>query len=165
MKKLISSVGVMALVAAGYLALSTANSYTPVATAEAGGKKVYNGTLYVAGMGGHFAVADVTIDPNKTDAPITVNDIDMLDIGGKGYPTHDARIDAKDKNTMYWSTYKLDTWKEKGKKGGKLHVGKSDLQKEGGNTLNGNDMEDKIGLIARFYPTRLIPQKKIKKNE
>lgn len=128
MKKLISTVGVMALVAAGYLALSTVNSYSPVvATAEAGGKKVYNGTLYVAGMGGHFSVADVTIDPNNEMSPIKVNNIDMLDIGGKGYPTHDARIDAKDKNTMYWSTYKLDTWKEKGAKGGNLHVGKSNL--------------------------------------
>jgi hypothetical protein len=59
--------------------------------------------------------------------PITVNSLDKLDIGGKGYPTLDARIDAKDKNTMYWSTYRLDTWKEKGKRGGNLHVGKSNL--------------------------------------
>jgi hypothetical protein len=51
----------------------------------------------------------------------------MLDIGGAGYPTHDARIDANDRNTMYWSTYKLDTWKDKEAKGGNLHVGKSNL--------------------------------------
>ncbi|MBE9519552.1 MAG: hypothetical protein IME97_00380, partial [Proteobacteria bacterium] len=69
MKKLISTAGVIALVAAGYLTLSTVNSYSPVvATAEASGKKTYNATLYVAGMGGHFSVADVTIDPNNTAA-------------------------------------------------------------------------------------------------
>jgi hypothetical protein len=52
----------------------------------------------------------------------------MMDIGGAGYPTHDARIDVNDKNTMYWSTYKLDTWKDKDAKGGNLHVGKSNLK-------------------------------------
>jgi hypothetical protein len=128
MKKILSTVGVLALVAGAYMTLSTVNNYSPVAVAEASGKTVYNGTLYVAGMGGHFSVADVTIDPNNTAAPITVNSTDMLDIGGAGYPTHDARIDAKDRNTMYWSTYKLDTWKDKGAKGGNLHVGKSDLK-------------------------------------
>jgi hypothetical protein len=29
---------------------------------------------------------------------------------------------------MYWSTYKLDTWKDKDAKGGNLHVGKTDLR-------------------------------------
>lgn len=127
MKKLLSTVGVLSLVAGAYLTLSTVNSYTPVADA-AGGKSTYDGTLYIAGMGGHFSVADVSIDPNNEAAPITVNSVEMLDIGGKGYPTHDARIDAKDRNTMYWSTYKLDTWKEKGAKGGNLHVGTVDLK-------------------------------------
>jgi hypothetical protein len=108
----------MAVVAAGVMMFSPA----PVKSGQ-----TYSGTLYVAGMGGHFAVADVTIDP-ASDAPIKVNNLDMLDIGGKTHPTHDARIDVNDRNTMYWSTYKLDTWKEKGKKGGKLHVGKSDLK-------------------------------------
>jgi hypothetical protein len=72
-------------------------------------------------MGGHFAIADVTIDPNDSENPIKVKDLNMLDIGGKTHPTHDARIDAKDRNTMFWSTYKLDS-------NGKLHVGKSDLK-------------------------------------
>ncbi len=79
-------------------------------------------------MGGHFSAADISIDPNNTEAPITVNKVEMIDIGGAGYPTHDARIDASDRNTMYWSTYKLDTWKDKDAKGGNLHVGKSDLK-------------------------------------
>jgi hypothetical protein len=77
--------------------------------------------MYVAGMGGHFAVADVTIDPSNAANPIKVNSLEMLDIGGKTHPTHDARIDAKDRNTMFWSTYKLDP-------AGNLHVGKSDLK-------------------------------------
>jgi hypothetical protein len=78
-------------------------------------------------MGGHFSVADVTIDPNNAAAPITVHSTEMLDIGGNTHPTHDARIDENDRNIMFWSTYKLDTWKEKGAKGGNLHIGKSDL--------------------------------------
>jgi len=130
MKKILSTVGVLALVAGAYMTLSTVNSYSPVpATAEASmAKKAYNATLYVAGMGGHFSVADVSIDPNNEAAPITVNSVDMLDIGGATHPTHDARIDVNDRNTMYWSTYKLDTWKDKTAKGGNLHVGKSDLK-------------------------------------
>ncbi len=39
----------------------------------------------------------------------------------KTHPTHDARIDANDSNTMFWSTYVLDPK-------GKQHVGKSDLK-------------------------------------
>ena len=128
MKKVLSTIGVMALVAGAYLTLSTVNSYTPVADAADEMKKpTYSGTLYVAGMGGHFSKADVVIDPNNEEAPITVNSVEMVDIGGSGYPTHDARIDANDRNTMYWSTYKLDTWKDKDAKGGNLHVGKTDL--------------------------------------
>jgi hypothetical protein len=128
MKKILSTVGILSLVAGAYFTLSTINAYSPVATAEAGMKKTYNGTLYVAGMGGHFSIADVSIDPNNDNAPITVNSVDMLDIGGASHPTHDARIDNKDRNTMYWSTYKLDTWKDKGATGGNLHVGKSNLK-------------------------------------
>ena len=129
MKKILSTVGILSLVAGAYFTLSAVNSYSPaVAVAEAAGKPVYNGTLYVAGMGGHFSVADVTIDPNNEATPIKVNSVDMLDIGGAGYPTHDARIDVTDRNTMYWSTYKLDTWKDKEAKGGNLHVGKSNLK-------------------------------------
>jgi len=121
MKKTLSTLGILSLVAGAYLTLSTVNSYTPVAAA-AGGKKAYSGTLYVAGWGGHFSVADVTIDPNNENAPISINSVDKLDIGGKGYPTCDARIDASDRSTMYWSTYKKDP------KGGYLHVGKSNLK-------------------------------------
>jgi hypothetical protein len=134
MKKILSTVGILSLVAGAYFTLSAVNSYSPVvASAEAAGKPVYNGTLYVAGMGGHFSIADVTIDPNNEAAPIKVNSVDMLDIGGASHPTHDARIDDKDRNTMYWSTYKLDNWKDdpeskEAKAIGNLHVGKSNLK-------------------------------------
>jgi hypothetical protein len=128
MKKVLSTVAILSLVAGAYFTLSAVNSYSPVAVAQAAGKSTYAGTLYIAGMGGHFSKADVSIDPNNLEEPITVNKVDMVDIGGAGYPTHDARIDASDRNTMYWSTYKLDTWKDKNAKGGNLHVGKTDLR-------------------------------------
>ena len=124
MKKIFVTVLVLTLMTAGYLAFTSTSSETATATAAV---KPYSATMYVAGMGGHFAVADITIDPTDTKNPIKVNNLDMLDIGGKSHPTHDARIDASDRTTMYWSTYKLDNWKEKGKGPGKLHVGKSDL--------------------------------------
>ena len=128
MKKIVSTAGILSLVAGMYLAFSTFTSFSPVVTAEAGMKKTYNATMYIAGMGGHFSIADVTIDPNNEAAPITVHSVDMLDIGGESHPTHDARIDDKDRNIMYWTTYKLDTWKHKGSKDGNLHVGKSNLK-------------------------------------
>ena len=82
----------------------------------------YEATMYVAGMGGHFADAKLTIEPEK-DTPITITELGKLDIGdGETHPVHDARIDKKDRNTMYWSTYKLDK-----DAGSVTHVGKSDL--------------------------------------
>jgi WD40 repeat protein len=123
MKKVLSTVVALAFVVGGYLAFSTVDTATPVAQAG----KTYSGTLYVAGMGGHFAKADVTIDPSDTAKPIKVNALDMVDIGGETHPTHDARINDQDRTKMFWSTYKLDTWKDKDAKGGNLHVGESDL--------------------------------------
>lgn len=82
----------------------------------------YEATMYVAGMGGHFADAKLVIEPGK-DTPITITELGKLDIGdGDTHPTHDARIDNKDRNIMYWSTYKLDK-----DAGSVTHVGKSDL--------------------------------------
>lgn len=83
----------------------------------------YSGTFYVAAMGGHFAKAVTTIDPSKPD-PFTISELTKIDIGdGKSHPTHDARIDCKDANTMYWSTYNLDPTANN-----QLHIGKSDLK-------------------------------------
>lgn len=112
-------IGVIAIAIAGYLAFTVFDAETPVATAA---KKMYSGTVYVAGMGGHFAAADLTIDPNDAEHPIKVSGLNKVDIGDKKtHPTHDARIDCNDKNTMFWSTYKLDPE-------GNVHVGKSDLK-------------------------------------
>lgn len=84
--------------------------------------ETYNGTAYVAGMGGHFAKAEISIDPAEPN-PITINSLDKVDIGdGTSHPVHDARIDYKDKNIMYWSTYKLDPGADN-----MTHVGKTDL--------------------------------------
>lgn len=84
--------------------------------------ETYSGTAYVAGMGGHFAKAAISIDPSAT-TPITVESLNKIDIGtGSTHPVHDARIDANNKNTMYWSTYKPDH-----SAGDMLHYGKSDL--------------------------------------
>lgn len=102
----------------GYLSFTAADSKSSTALAAA---KTYSGTLYVSAMGGHFAVADVTIDPAQ-ESPIVVNKLDKLDIGDKtSHPTHDPRIDANDRTKMFWSTYKLD-------KDGNVHVGVSDLK-------------------------------------
>ena len=102
-----------------YLAFNTNDTLTPPAVAAG---KTYSGTVYVAGHGGHFAQADVTLDPSNEAVPVKINSLDKMDIGTtKTHMTHDARIDATDRNIMYWSTYKLDP-------NGKQHVGKSDLK-------------------------------------
>jgi hypothetical protein len=109
----------IAVVCFGYLTFTTVDSKAPVATAAG---NTYSGTTYVAGMGGHFAKADVTIDPSNENEPIKVTALDRVIIGDKKtHPTHDARIDSNDPNTLFWSTYILDP-------NNKQHVGKSDLR-------------------------------------
>lgn len=120
MKKIVFYAFAVFLVFGGYLAYTTIDAHTPVVVAAK--SKTYSATVYVAGHGGHFAKADVTVDPNKADNPITVNSLDKVDIGDtKTHKTHDARIDSNDSNIMFWSTYQLDP-------NGKQHVGKSDLK-------------------------------------
>lgn len=116
-------VGVVLLAAiAGYLTLTTVDSTTPVVDAAKKTGKTYSGTLYIAGMGGHIATAEVTIDPSNTEDPITINELDRIEIGsGKSHPVHDTRIDSNDKDVTFWATYKYD-------KDGKLHVGKSNVK-------------------------------------
>jgi hypothetical protein len=127
MKKVLSTIAALAFVVGGYLVYTAVNTAAPT-VAHAQGKKTYSGTVYVAGMGGHFSKAEITIDPNNTMAPITVLSTEKIDIGGISHPTHDARIDDQDPSRMYWSTYKLDTWKDKDATGGNLHVGVTDLK-------------------------------------
>ncbi len=93
------------------------------ATATKAAATTYDATFYVAGMGGHFAVADTHIDPSS-DTPFTINSLEKIDIGdGTSHPVHDARIDSQDRNIMYWSTYKLDPDADN-----MTHIGKSDLK-------------------------------------
>ena len=107
--------GVLSSVVAGAIFLTMAGPGSALA-------EKYEAVMYVAGMGGHFADAKVVIEPGK-DAPISIATLDKIDIGdGDTHPTHDARIDAKDRNIMYWSTYKLDK-----SAGGMTHIGKTDL--------------------------------------
>lgn len=119
MKKVFVVFSIVVLVMAAYLVSTTINPEAPSVIAA---KKTYSGTTYVAGMGGHFAKADFTIDPNNEAAPIKITNLDRVVIGDKtSHPTHDARIDSNDPNTLFWSTYVLD--KDK-----KQHVGKTDLK-------------------------------------
>jgi hypothetical protein len=116
-KKVAVLVSVAAAVLCGHISLAVA---APKAAAAAG--KTYQATVYVAGHGGHFAKAEVTIDPANAAEPMKVSSLDKVDIGTtQSHKTHDARIDGKDANLLFWSTYALD-------KDGKLHVGKSDLK-------------------------------------
>jgi hypothetical protein len=119
MKKIILLFVVILLVIGGYLTFTPIDSTTPRVNAAI---KPYTGTIYVAGMGGHFTVADVVINPDDTEQPIKVKNLNKMDIGNKKtHPTHDPRIDNKNRNIMFWSTYKYDP-------NGNLHVGKSDLK-------------------------------------
>jgi hypothetical protein len=117
-KKLLVLTVVSTLACMSYLTFTTVDPKTPVAVAA---EKTYSGIVYVAGMGGHFAKADVTIDPGNVNEPVKVKSLDRIVIGDKNYATHDARIDVNDRNTMFWSTYVPDANK-------KIHVGKSDLK-------------------------------------
>lgn len=84
--------------------------------------ETYDATVYVAGMGGHFAKAEITIDPSAA-TPINLKALDKIDIGDyETHPTHDARIDANNRDLLYWSTYKVD------EDAGGPHVGVTDLK-------------------------------------
>jgi hypothetical protein len=127
MKKVALLLAVFAVVVIGVMAFAADPAKAPAAKpAAAPAAKTYSATIYVAGMGGHFAKADVTVDPANANEPVKVGNLDRISINptgvdGKLYATHDARIDANDPNVMFWSTYVPDANK-------KLHVGKSDLK-------------------------------------
>ncbi len=123
MKRIALIAVALAFVFGAYLSMNTVASKAPAAIAAG---NTYNGVVYVAGMGGHFAKADVTIDPSNEKEPVKINNLDRISINpaavdGKQYATHDPRIDVNDRNVMFWSTYVPD--KDK-----KIHVGKSDLK-------------------------------------
>ena len=119
MKKILFVVMLITVACISYLTFTAVDTSTPTAVAAG---KTYTGTVYVAGMGGHFAKAEVTIDPANANEPVKIGNLDRIVIGdNKTHPTHDARIDVNDPNTMFWSTYTPDPNK-------KMHVGKSDLK-------------------------------------
>ncbi|MBU0480986.1 MAG: hypothetical protein KKG47_07780 [Proteobacteria bacterium] len=126
-KKLLVGSMLVGAVAVGALCINqptvSAMGSKPAADSSSASSKTYNGTFYVAGMGGHYAKAVATIDPSA-DQPIQLTaPVTKIDIGTRAtHPTHDARIDNNDRNTMFWSTYKID------KDAGGTHVGKTDLK-------------------------------------
>ena len=127
-KKLLVGSAITGAVSLGLIGLNlpasvSAMSDKPEATAApAAAGKAYTATFYVAGMGGHFAQAEAVIDPSSSQ-PIKVTKLTKIDIGGGAdHPTHDARVDANDRNTLFWSTYKID------KEANGTHVGKTDLR-------------------------------------
>lgn len=125
MKKFLFVVFCIVLALGLYLANTVVDSKAPTAVAKINDSSVYTGTIYVAGMGGHFSAAAVSIDPSSKEAPIKVTGLDKVDIGSKDtHPTHDPRIDVADRTKMFWSTYKAD----KKAKGRVFHVGVSDLK-------------------------------------
>ena len=137
MKKFII-VAICLMMAVGiYLSMGSVEQVVPQASAG----KTYSGTIYVAGMGGHFAAADITVDPSDTANPIKVTNLDRVVIGDKDtHPTHDPRIDVKDPGKLFWSTYKPDKKIDGGRT---AHVGVSDLK-------NGNVIKDQpVALDAK----------------
>ena len=125
MKKGILKAAGIAAVVAGVVAIGT-QFFTPAPVVSKG--TVYSGKLYVAGHGGHIAVADVAIDPSAAK-PITVEKLDRIEIGTpKSHPFHDVRIDPANRDLLFYSTYKLDA--EEGPNKGKLHFGSVDLKGE-----------------------------------
>jgi len=124
MKKVIKVVGAVAVVA-GVFAIGT-QLFNPAPVVSKG--TVYGGKLYVAGHGGHIAVAEVQIDPTAAK-PINITSLDRIDIGSaKSHPFHDVRIDGANRDLLFYSTYKLDA--EEGPNKGKLHFGSVDLKGE-----------------------------------
>jgi len=124
MKKLIKVAGITAVVA-GVVAIGT-QMFSPAPVVSKGA--VYGGKMYVAGHGGHIAVAEVQIDPTA-EKPITITNLDRIEIGTpKSHPFHDVRIDPANRDLLFYSTYKLDA--EEGPNKGKLHFGSVDIKGE-----------------------------------
>jgi len=113
----------------------------------------YKSTLYIAGMGGHVASAKVLIDPSL-DQPIQMQKLSRIKIGlGKEGPTqakithpvHDPRIDNKDRNVMFWATYKIDP------NTNSMHVGKHDLTSKKEIMSIDAPMDEKVTQTGSIY--------------
>lgn len=66
----------------------------------------YKGTIYVAGEGGHIAVANVEIYPDDANPIKVVGALNRIIIG---HAIHDVRVDANDKTKLYWSAILKDS--------------------------------------------------------
>ena len=121
---ILKAVGIVSVVA-GVVAVGS-QVFTPAPVVSKG--TVYSGKFYVAGHGGHIAVADIKVDPTGAK-PLTITSLDRIEIGTpKSHPFHDVRIDSTNRDLLFYSTYKLDT--EEGPSKGKLHAGSVDLKSE-----------------------------------
>ncbi|UCH45655.1 MAG: hypothetical protein JSV11_02820 [Nitrospiraceae bacterium] len=74
----------------------------------------YMGRVFVAGHGGHIADANVVIDPLDNENPIKIpnytlwtgNKLHMIPLGpASDHAVHDVRLDSRDRNIAFWSTY------------------------------------------------------------
>lgn len=80
----------------------------------------YEGTVYVAGHGGHISKIALTINPTNETTPIVVslNKLTISNVkfkeGDSQYKLHDVRLAGE---TLYWSTYNTDA-------NGQVHYGK-----------------------------------------
>lgn len=98
-----------------------AETPTPATTA-APPAAAYKGAIYIAGEGGHIAVADVEIDPSNTVTPIKLTSaLSRIVLNPASVsPIHDVRVDADDKSKLYWFAIQPDG-------DGKIHYGTVDL--------------------------------------
>lgn len=89
----------------------------------AGAGKAYEGTVYLASMGGHIVKAMVKVDPAQPE-PINVVKLARIKLNSdaalakKAYAFHDVRIDHA-RNQLFWSAYVKD--------GDAVRAGKVDL--------------------------------------
>ena len=68
MKKVALLFALIAVVVVGYLAVTTVAPVTAPAAVAAG--PTYSATVYVAGHGGHFAQAEVAVEPSNAADPV-----------------------------------------------------------------------------------------------
>jgi hypothetical protein len=71
----------------------------------------YVGKVYAAGVGGHMAVVNLSVDPNDTAAPLKVSKLDRIRLGSaQNYGFHDVRIDRTRGRAgkLFWSTINAD---------------------------------------------------------
>ncbi len=73
---------------------------------------MYAGKVYAAGVGGHMAVVNLSIDPNDTANPLTISRLDRIRLGAsQDYGFHDVRIDRTRGRAgkLFWSTINADS--------------------------------------------------------